>query len=300
MCTLLPNGIHCGHVNPLTAYRASAWPVVGGFVELLPISTPHCRIERDGHVVIVTMDRPEARNALSTDMLVGLADAWAYVSAEPDVRVAILTGANGTFCAGADLKAMGTPSEDERVRQRAAEITDFHWKGLLRDTLPTKPIICAVEGYAVAGGTELLVGTDLRVVAEGSTLGLFEARRGLFPMGGSAVRLPRQIPYAFAMDLLLTGRAITAQEALRMGLVNQVVPDGQALEKARELAGQIADCGPLAVQAILRTYRDTLGMAEPEALKVSDALGWPVIGSEDAREGSKAFREKRPAVYQGK
>ncbi|MEZ0075049.1 crotonase/enoyl-CoA hydratase family protein [Planotetraspora sp. GP83] len=271
-------------------------------MELLPISTPHCRIERDGHVVIVTMDRPEARNALSTDMLVGLAEAWQYISDEPEVRVGILTGAAGTFCAGADLKAMGTPSEDERVRQRAAEIADVHWKGLLRDTdsLPAKPIISAVEGYAVAGGTELLVGTDLRVVAESATLGLFEARRALFPMGGAAVRLPRQIPYAFAMDLLLTGRAITAQEALTMGLVNKIVPDGQALAVARELADQVAACGPLAVQAILRTYRETLGLGEAEALKISDNIGWPVIGSEDAKEGSRAFRDKRPAVYEGK
>ncbi|MDH2427911.1 crotonase/enoyl-CoA hydratase family protein [Sphaerisporangium sp. TRM90804] len=271
-------------------------------MDLLPISTPHCRVERDGHVVVVTMDRPEARNALSQDMLVGLAEAWAYVSAEPGVRVGILTGANGTFCAGADLKAMGTPSADPRVAERAKQIPDVHWKGLLRDegALPTKPIICAVEGYAVAGGTELLVGTDLRVVAESATLGLFEARRALFPMGGSAVRLPRQIPYAFAMDLLLTGRAVTAREALAMGLVNQVVPDGGALAAARELADRVAACGPLAVQAILRAYRETLGMAEAEALKVSDAIGWPVIGSEDAGEGSLAFREKRPPVYRGR
>ncbi|MFD0665957.1 crotonase/enoyl-CoA hydratase family protein [Thermocatellispora tengchongensis] len=270
-------------------------------MELLPISTPHCRVERDGHIVIVTMDRQEARNALSTDMLVGLADAWAYISAEPGVRVGILTGAGGTFCAGADLKAMGTPSQDPRVRERAAEIPDFHWKGLLRDSdaLPTKPIVCAVEGYAVAGGTELLVGTDLRVVAESATLGLYEARRALFPMGGSAIRLPRQIPYAFAMDILLTGRAVTAQEALAMGLVNKVVPDGTALAAAREIAEQVAACGPLAVQAILRTYRETVGVPEREALKISDAIGWPVIGSEDAKEGSRAFREKRDPVYRG-
>ncbi|NRQ39257.1 crotonase/enoyl-CoA hydratase family protein [Nonomuraea sp. NN258] len=268
-------------------------------MELLPISTPHCRVERDGHVVIVTMNRPEARNALSSDMLIGLASAWAYVSAEPEVRVAILTGADGTFCAGADLKAMGQPSTDPEVQARAAKIPDFHWKGLLRADLPTKPIVCAVEGYAVAGGTELLVGTDLRVVAESATLGLFEAKRGLFPMGGSAIRLPRQIPYCHAMDLLLTGRSITAAEALSMGLVNRVVPDGQALTVARQFADDVAACGPLAVQAILRTYRDTLGMAEPEALKVSDELGWPVIGSADAKEGTRAFREKRAPTYQG-
>ncbi|GGO69473.1 crotonase/enoyl-CoA hydratase family protein [Nonomuraea cavernae] len=269
-------------------------------MELLPISTSHCRVERDGQLVIVTMDRPEARNALSSDMLIGLASAWAYVTAEPEVRVAILTGAEGTFCAGADLKAMGQPSTDPEVRARAAEIANYHWKGLLREDLPTKPIVCAVEGHAVAGGTELLVGTDLRVVAESATLGLFEAKRALFPMGGSAVRLARQIPYCHAMDLLLTGRPITAAEALTMGLVNRVVPDGQALTVAREIAADVAASGPLAVQAILRAYRDTLGLSEPEALKVSDELGWPVIGSEDAREGARAFKEKRPATYHGR
>jgi enoyl-CoA hydratase len=267
--------------------------------ERLPISTPHCTVERDGHVVIVTMSRPEARNALSTDMLVGLADAWAYVSDEPDVRVGILTGADGQFCAGADLKAMGRPSDDPRVRERAAEIPNFHWKGLLRDGQPAKPLIAAVEGYAVAGGTELLVGTDLRVVAASATLGLYEAKRGLFPMGGSAIRLPRQIPYAFAMDILLTARSVTPDEALRMGLINRVVPDGSALKVAREIADEIAACGPLAVQAILRTYRETVHLPEEEALRVSDEIGWPVIGSEDAKEGARAFKEKRPAVFKG-
>jgi enoyl-CoA hydratase len=265
----------------------------------LPISTAHCDVERDGPVLIVTMNRPAARNALSTDMLVGLAEAWAYLSAEPDLRAGILTGAAGHFCAGADLKAMGRPSEDERVRRRAAEIPDVHWKALLRDSRPAKPLIAAVEGYAVAGGTELLVGTDLRVVAESATLGLYEARRGLFPMGGSAIRLPRQIPYAFAMEMLLTGRSVTAEEALRVGLVNRVVPDGSALRAARELAAEVASCGPLAVRAILRAHRETEHLPEEEALRVSDEIGWPVIGSADAKEGARAFKEKRPAVFTG-
>lgn len=269
-------------------------------MELLPISTPHCRVERDGHVVVVTMDRPEVRNALSADMLVGMASAWAYVSAEPEVRVAILTGAHGTFCAGADLKAMGQPSTDPEVQARASRIANYHWKGLLREDPPAKPVISAVEGHAVAGGTELLVGTDLRIAAESATLGLFEAKRALFPMGGSAIRLPRQIPYCHAMDLLLTGRPVSAAEALSMGLVNRVVPDGRALEAALELAADVAASGPLAVQAILRAYRDTLGMPEPEAFKVADELGWPVIGSEDAREGARAFRDKRPPTYHGR
>jgi enoyl-CoA hydratase len=265
----------------------------------LPISTRHCTVEHDGHVVTVTMSRPEARNALSTDMLVGMAEAWAYVAATPEVRVAILTGAEGHFCAGADLKAMSRPSDDERVRRRATEIADYHWKGLLRDTVPNKPLISAIEGYAVAGGTELLLGTDIRVAAEGSTMGLYEARRGLFPMGGSAIRLPRQIPYTFAMDILLTGRSVAADEALRMGLITRVVPDGSALEVAREVADSIAACGPLSVQAILQAHRRTEGLDEEAALKISDEIGWPVLGSEDAKEGTKAFREKRPAEFRG-
>ncbi|MCP2335116.1 crotonase/enoyl-CoA hydratase family protein [Actinomadura rupiterrae] len=267
--------------------------------DALPISTEHCTVERDGHVVTVTMNRPEARNALSSAMLVGLASAWAYISETPDVRVGILTGSSGHFCAGADLKAMGTPPSDPRVQERMAQIPNFHWKGLLREGQPTKPLISAIEGYAVAGGTELLVGTDLRVVAEDATLGLYEAKRGLFPMGGCAIRLPRQIGYANAMDILLTARSVTPQEALSMGLINKIVPTGTALAEARALADQIAACGPLAVQAILRTYRETVHLPEDEALKISDEIGWPVIASADAKEGSRAFKEKRPPVFKG-
>lgn len=267
--------------------------------ERLPISTSHCTVERDGHVVTVTMNRPEARNALSTDMLVGMAEAWEYVTVTRSVRVAILTGAEGHFCSGADLKAMGRPSEDERVRRRATELTDYHWKGLLRAARPPIPLISAVEGYAVAGGTELLLGTDLRVVAEDATLGLYEARRGLFPMGGSAVRLPRQVPYPLAMDVLLTGRSVTAEEALRMGLVTRVVRAGEALRVAREVADQVAACGPLSTRAILAAHRRTEGLPEEDALAVSDEIGWAVLGSRDAEEGTRAFREKRAPEFTG-
>ncbi|QXJ21926.1 crotonase/enoyl-CoA hydratase family protein [Actinomadura graeca] len=268
-------------------------------MERLPISTEHCVVERDGPVVIVTMDRPEKRNALTSAMLVGLAEAWAYMTETPQVRAGILTGAGGTFCSGADLTAMERPPSEPRVRERMARIPDFHWKGLLREGRPAKPLICAVEGHAVGGGTELLVGTDLRVAAEGATLGLYEAGRGLFPMGGCAVRLPRQIGYANAMDLLLTARPVTAREALAMGLVNTVVPDGSALDAARGLAERIAGCGPLAVQAILRAHRETEHLPEAEALRISDEIGWPVLGSDDAKEGARAFREKRRPVYKG-
>ncbi|MGZ8735024.1 MAG: crotonase/enoyl-CoA hydratase family protein [Acidimicrobiia bacterium] len=268
--------------------------------DLLPMSTTHCTVERDGHVVTLTMNRPEARNALSPDMLVGLADGFTYVDETPEIRCAILTGAGGTFSSGADLKAMGTPSDDPHVRQRMAEESNLHWKGLLRDYRLTKPLVAAVEGYAVAGGTEMLQGTDVRVAAETAIFGVWEARRGLFPLGGSAVRLPRQIPYAQAMDILLSARPVTAHEALQIGLVSRLAPEGHALTVAKAVAQQIAACGPLSTQAILRAFRETEGMPDAEAMAHQDTIGWEVFASEDAQEGPLAFKEKRTPQYKGK
>jgi enoyl-CoA hydratase len=269
--------------------------------ERLDVSTAHCTVERDGAVVTLTLDRPEARNAFSLEMLVGLADGLGYVDETPEVRVAILTGAGGCFSAGMDLKAVSSgPSADERVRARLAADPNLHWRALLRDSRPRKPLIAAVEGYAVAGGTELLVGTDIRVAAESAVFGLYEAKRGLFPLAGSAVRLPRQIPYTRAMEILLTARDVTAAEAYELGLVGRVVPDGQALAVARELAGQVAACAPLSVQAILRAYRETEVLPDAEAMAVQDKIGWEILATEDAKEGSRAFAEKRPPVYHGR
>jgi enoyl-CoA hydratase len=268
--------------------------------ELLPMSTDHCQVERDDHVVTLTMNRPEARNALSPDMLVGLADGFTYIDETADVRVAILTGAAGTFSSGADLKAMSKPSENTHVRERMTEEPNLHWKALLRDFRLAKPLIAAVEGYAVAGGTEMLQGTDIRIAGEGATFGVWEARRGLFPLGGSAVRLPRQIPYTLAMEILLSARAVTAVEAKEIGLIGRVVPDGQALAVAHEVALQVAACGPLSTQAILRAWRETEHLSEAEAMPIQDAIGWKVFASDDAQEGPRAFAEKRPPVFKGK
>jgi len=268
--------------------------------ELLDLSTKHCRVERDGHVVVLTMDRPEARNALSPDMLVGLADGFDYIDREPGVRVAILTGAGGHFSSGADLKAMSKPSDSEHVRSRLADEPNLHWKALLRDYRLSKPLVAAVEGYAVAGGTEMLQGTDIRVAAETATFGVWEAKRGLFPLGGSAVRLPRQIPYTRAMEILLSCRPVTAYEARYLGLVGRVVPEGHALDVARAVAEQVAANGPLACQAILRAWRDTEGLPDTEAMQIQDKIGWEVFASEDAQEGPRAFAEKRPPQYKGR
>jgi enoyl-CoA hydratase len=164
---------------------------------------------------------------------------------------------------------------------------------LLKGRRLTKPLIAAVEGPAVAGGTEILQACDIRVAGASARFGVSEARWGLFPLGGSAVRLPRQIPYTVAADLLLTGRHITAAEALAVGLIGHVVPDGQALARALELAELIAANGPVAVRAILQVIRETEGMAEDDAFVLEAKAGMAVFASEDAREGPRAFAEKR-------
>ena len=262
------------------------------------MAEPHALVERHGHTLVVTMNRPDARNALTGEMLAIMVDAWIQVDEDPEIRVCVLTGAGGAFCAGADLKSMARNSPDaafERGTFAPARI-----EGLLKGRRLTKPLIAAVEGPAIAGGTEILQGTDIRVAAESAKFGVSEARWSLFPMGGSAVRLPRQIPYTVAADLLLTGRHITAVEAKEMGLIGHVVPDGTALQRALEIAETIAANGPLAVQAILRTMRDTEGMHEEEAFKLEAQYGIKVFASEDAKEGPRAFAEKRPPVFKGR
>jgi enoyl-CoA hydratase len=257
---------------------------------------PHALIEQRGHTLIVTLNRPHARNALSGPMMTLMRQAWDQVDADPSVRVAILTGAGGAFCAGADLKAM-TSSHPGDSFAGGLDVTVID--SLLKGRRLTKPLIAAVEGPAIAGGTEILQATDIRIAGESARFGISEARWGLFPLGGSAVRLVRQIPYTVAADLLLTGRHITAPEALRLGLIGEVVPDGQALTRALEVAELIAANGPVAVQAILRTIRETEGMPENEAFAVESKIGMKVFMSADAKEGPRAFAEKRKPAFKG-
>ncbi|GAA4754540.1 crotonase/enoyl-CoA hydratase family protein [Nocardioides endophyticus] len=260
-------------------------------------SAPHCLVEQDGHKLIVTMNRPETRNALSGEMMAIMEEAWDRVNSDDSIRVCILTGAGGYFCAGMDLKAATKRSPSESFE---SGFDPRVIKGLLKGFRLTKPLIAAVEGPAIAGGTEILQGTDIRIAGESARFGVAEAKWSLYPMGGSAVRLPRQIPYTIAMDLLLTGRAIKAPEAKEIGLIGTVVPDGEALAKAHEIADLICANGPLAVQAILKTVRDSEGKHEDDCWADDAVVGKAVFASDDAKEGPRAFAEKRAPQFQGR
>ncbi|MBO0879242.1 MAG: crotonase/enoyl-CoA hydratase family protein [Mycobacterium sp.] len=259
---------------------------------------PDALIEQRGHTLILTLNRPEARNALSAEMLSIMVAAWDRVDNDPDIRCCILTGAGGYFCSGMDLKAATKKPPGDSFKDGSYDPSRID--ALLKGRRLAKPLIAAVEGPAIAGGTEILQGTDIRVAAESAKFGISEAKWSLYPMGGSAVRLVRQIPYTVACDLLLTGRHITAAEAKEIGLIGHIVPDGKALTKALEIAEVICTNGPLAVQAILRTIRETESMPENQAFKIDTQIGVDVFLSDDAKEGPKAFAEKRTPVFRGR
>jgi enoyl-CoA hydratase len=262
---------------------------------------PDAIVERDGHLMTITLNRPARMNALSGAMLVRMYDAFVAASTDDDVRCILLTGAGGNFCSGADLKAMAGDAEGSDpeidVAARMTADPELHWKALLRTYRPTKPIIAAVEGVAIAGGTEILQATEIRVAGESARFGVSEVRWSLYPMAGSAVRLRRQIPYTHAAEILLTGKHLSAREALAIGLIGHVVPDGQALAKARAIADVVCENGPLAVEAVVRTLHETDGLPEAAALAHEFEYGWKVFQSEDAREGPRAFKEKRKPVF---
>ncbi len=271
-------------------------------VQSQPEGEPLVIVEADGPVLSVTLNRPEKRNATNAEVLCRLFDAWVRLDTDPELRVGILTGRGSTFCAGMDLAEIGRLNSgvaDNPWIVRLREDSRVIFGAFLKTFRPSKPIILAAEGYARAGGTEILQGTDIRVAGESAVFGVTEVQRGLFPMAGSTVRLPRQIGPAVAAEMLLTGDDISAQRAHQLGLINHVVPDGQALSRAREIADRIAANGPLAVAAILRTIRETETMPEAEAFAIEGPLGMQVMRSNDAAEGPRAFLEKRAPHFTG-
>jgi enoyl-CoA hydratase len=266
---------------------------------------PALLIDRTQHVVTLTMNRPDVKNAINMEMLCRLADAWDEIDADADVRCAILTGAEGNFCSGADLDKLvarsiaGLPPEDE-FEERIRKDYTIIFNGLLRNRQLKKPLIAAIEGYCVAGGTEILQGTDIRIAGEGSVFGITEAKWSLYPQGGSVIRLRRQIGYTKAMEMLLTADMYPADEALSFGLIGRVVPKGAALKVAHEIAARVSANGPIAVQKIKEAIIATECLPEKDALAVDFQIGQQVYATEDAREGPRAFKEKRTPQFKGK
>jgi crotonobetainyl-CoA hydratase len=255
-------------------------------------------VEREGHVLVVTLNRPEARNAVNGPLTLGVGAALEEADGDSEVRAVVLTGAGDvSFCAGADLKAL---SRGESLNPPGTEQWGF--AGVVDHPI-SKPVVAAVNGAAFGGGTELVLTADLAVAAETATFGLPEVRRGLIAAAGGLVRLPEQLPRKIAMELILTGEPIDATTALRWGLVNAVVPADAVRARALELAHTIARNAPLAVQASKRVARGILDgaiPAEDEAWAASNREIVVLMGSEDALEGPRAFAEKREPVWKGR
>jgi len=262
--------------------------------------------ERRDHVALVTINRPEVRNAIDPETACRLADAFTQLRDDDEARVVIVTGAGpDAFCAGADLGRLipllsgERAPEDDWDRRFRSEPGIFE-RSILRGFDIDKPVIAAINGPAIAGGMELVQGTDLRIAAESARFGVQEVKWAIFPAGGSTVRLPRQMTMPRAMELLLTGELIDAKTALEWGFLNRVVPAADVLDAAFEMAGRIARNGPLAVRAIRHSARACAGLPEHAGLAMELQFAAPVFASEDAREGPRSFLEKRPAVYRGR
>jgi enoyl-CoA hydratase len=254
-------------------------------------------------IAYITINRPEARNALDPDTLELLGKTWIDFRDDPAVLVAIITGVGNTFCSGADLGTLIpriTASPEGISGLLTGEIAKLFQAAMLRDFDIWKPIIAAVNGYAIAGGLEMLLGMDIRIASENAFFSLAEVRWGIFPAGGSTVRLARQIPYCKAMEILLTSEKMDAKEAHRIGLVNYVVAPDQLMPTAEKFARRIADNGPLAVSAVKRSVVECLSMPLPEAFAHETELATPVFKSEDAIEGPMAFMQKRKPEFKGK
>ena len=248
-------------------------------------------VERRDGVLVITINRPEAKNAVNGAVAAGIAAALDDLDADDELRVGILTGAGGAFSAGMDLKAFLT-----------GEVPVIEGRGLggLTEAPPKKPLIAAVEGWALAGGFELMLACDLVVAAETARFGVPEVKRALVAGAGAAVLLPHRIPRTVALEMLLTGEPISATRAAELGLVNRVTPEGGALDGALELAATIAANGPLAVRITKQIALEARDWTFEEGWSKQSELMMPVFVSEDATEGATAFAEKRPPVWKGR
>ena len=254
-------------------------------------SDPKVLVEQRDGVQVITVNRPDARNALDREVAEGVAAAVDELDSDDGLRVGVLTGAGGTFSSGMDLKAF--------LRGESPAIEGRGLCGITQ-TPPRKPLIGAVEGWALAGGFELLLACDLVVAAETARFGVPEVKRSLVAAGGAALQLPRRMPFAVALEMLLTGEPLDAPRAAQLGLVNRVTPEGGALDGALALAATIAANGPLAVAATKEIARRSTDWTFAEGWTEQARLTGPVFTSEDAREGAAAFAEKRAPVWKGR
>ena len=257
------------------------------------MSTSHSAVltEPRDRVLVITLNRPDQRNAVNAAVAQGIAAALDELDSQADLSIGVITGAGKGFCAGMDLKAF--------VAGESPYAGDRGFAGITQRP-SVKPLIAAVEGFAVAGGLEVALSCDLIVAARGARLGIPEVKRSLVAAGGGLLRLPRMLPRNIAMELALTGEPIQAERGKELGLVNRLCEPGQALDVALELAGQIAENGPLALAASKRILTESVDWPDTEFFERQGEITGPVMGSEDAREGATAFAEKRPPVWRGR
>ncbi|MEU2746785.1 crotonase/enoyl-CoA hydratase family protein [Streptomyces collinus] len=252
---------------------------------------PVVRTERIGSTLLITLDRPEARNAVNAATATALAAALDELEADPALRVGVLTGEGGTFSAGMDLKAA--------LRGESPDVEGRGFGGLT-ESRPDKPLIAAVEGFAMGGGFELALACDLIVAAEDARFGLPEVKRGLIAAGGGVIRLPERIPHHLAMEFLLTGEPVDGRRAGELGLANRVTGKGQAVAEALRLAERVAANAPLALAAVKRVVRAAEGASDEEAFAFQRGEMKTLMASDDVREGMTAFAERRPARWTGR
>ncbi len=257
-----------------------------------PVAVPEPVVtERRGSVLEITINRPEVRNAVNAAVAAGVAGALEELDGDEGLSVGILTGAGGYFCAGMDLGAF--------VKGESPWFGDRGFAGIAQRA-SRKPLIAAIEGFAVAGGMEIALACDLIVAAKGARLGIPEAKRSLVAAGGALLRLPRRMPYHVVMELALTGEVLPAERFHEFGVVNRLTEPGGAVDAALELAASIAKNGPLALVASKRILQEQFDWSSAEMWERQRAISGPVFDSEDAKEGANAFKEKREAVWKGR
>lgn len=266
---------------------------------------PHVLFEKRDGIAYVTLNRPDKRNAFSPEMLVRLCDVWRDVADDREIRVALLTGAGDqAFSSGGDLGTtiplmMRTRPPEGEWEERFSQDRKQLYRAILRGASFFKPVVVAINGHALAGGAEMVLGTDIRVMSSEATIGVTEVRRGLIAGGGSLVRLARQVPWALAMELALVGEPITAQQALAMGLVNRVVPPDQVMPTAEDLARRISLGAPVALAKTKEAMVRSNGLPFDEAFAIEAQCTKENAATNDAKEGPRAFMQKRPPFFTG-